>query len=319
VAHPSFRNPEVTVVALIESANSKLVSQLEGVHLFGFDGAPCSQRVSFALAEKGLHRARRVAWRSEAPPHLVAAPGTYVFRNVSLVTHENLTEDYAKIQPNMVVPALVHDGRLHIESMEIIEYLDAAWPESPLTPVDPEEARRCGEIVTKGKELHVAVRHVTFHWTLGRLGKTDRKTQDLVATLEPGSSRERLAAFYANFNRTGIETETFVEHLHALEAGYSEQNAILESDGREFLAGPRFSTADIIWAIKVLRLTECGYPFARNFPALSAWYDRIKRRRGFKDGVLSRNRVFHHVFRLKSGWDRLIGRGIANHAAGSAI
>ena len=26
--------------------------QLEGVHLFGFDAAPCSQRVGFALAEK---------------------------------------------------------------------------------------------------------------------------------------------------------------------------------------------------------------------------------------------------------------------------
>lgn len=306
-------------MALIASPKSELVPKLRGVHLFGFDGAPCSQRVSFALAEKGLRRGRRVAWRSEGPRHLISAPGSYTFRNVSLVSHENLTEEYAAIQPNMVVPALVHDGCLHVESMEIIDYLDRAWPGNPLTPVDPEEARVCGALVAKGKELHVAVRHVTFHWTLGRLGKTDKATEDLVAKLEPGSSRERLAAFYANFNQTGIEQETFVDHLHALEAGYAEQDALLRADGREFLVGAHFSTADIIWAIKVLRLTECGYPFARNFPALSAWYERIKRRPGFKDGVLSRNRIFHHVFRLKSGWDRMMGKGIANHAAAQRV
>jgi glutathione S-transferase len=302
-------------MALVEFPKSQLVAKLEGVHLFGFDGAPCSQRVSFALAEKGLRRSRRVPWRSETPRHLRPTPGSYVFRNVSLVAHENLTEEYAEIQPNMVVPALVHDGRLHIESMEIIDYLDRAWPDNPLTPVDPDRAALCRDLVAKGKELHVAVRHVTFHWTLGRLGKTDQATQDLVARLEPGGSRERLAAFYANFNRTGIETETFVEHLHALESGYAAQNSILERDGRAFLTGPDFSTADIIWAIKVLRLSECGYPFSRNFPALSAWFERIKRRRGFREGVLSRNRVFHHVFRLKSEWDRLMGKGIANHAS----
>ncbi len=44
-------------MALIENPKSKLVPQLKGLHFFGFDGAPCSQRVSFALAEKGLNRA----------------------------------------------------------------------------------------------------------------------------------------------------------------------------------------------------------------------------------------------------------------------
>ena len=118
-------------MALINSPKSNLIEKLEGVHLFGFDGAPCSQRVSFALAEKGLRRARRVPWQSANPRHLRSERGTYVFRNVSLVTHDNLTEAYADIQPNMVVPALVHDGQLHIESMEIIDYLDQAWPETP--------------------------------------------------------------------------------------------------------------------------------------------------------------------------------------------
>ena len=47
-------------MAGIENPPNLLVQKLQGVHLFAFDAAPCFQRVSFALAEKGLKRARKV-------------------------------------------------------------------------------------------------------------------------------------------------------------------------------------------------------------------------------------------------------------------
>jgi len=75
--------------------------------------------------------------------------------------------------------------------------------------------------------------------------------------------------------------------LDALETGYGEQDARLKSDGATFTA------ADIIWAIKVLRLVECGYPFATNFPYLAQWYRRVSTRAAFKDGVHAKNRFFH--------------------------
>jgi glutathione S-transferase len=55
-------------MAVIGRPMSPLVGKLRGVHLFGFDGAPCSQRVSFALAEKGLVRGSTVPWASDAAP-----------------------------------------------------------------------------------------------------------------------------------------------------------------------------------------------------------------------------------------------------------
>ena len=154
-------------MALIDKPSSPLVARLHGIHLFGFDGAPCSQRVSFALAEKGLKRGARVHWADSSADSLSAPSGTYTFRNVSLVKHENMTEAYAAIQPNMVVPALVHDGKLHIESMDIVAYIDKTWPHNPLYPSDPAAADLCQELVEQGKALHVSVRYVTFHWSLG--------------------------------------------------------------------------------------------------------------------------------------------------------
>ena len=243
-------------MAIIENPPSSLVPQLQGVHMFGFDGAPCSQRVSFALAEKGLLRGKKVPHLSAAAAHLQARDGTYTFRPVSLIKHDNLTADYAAIQPHMVVPALVHDGVLHIELMDIVAYLDEIRPENPLLPTDPTRAALCDELIELGKSLHVSVRHVTFNWTLGNLAKTDAKTEAEVRRLEQADSPEKLADFYQHFNSDAIAATTFIEHLGKLEQGYGEQNVRLRDSGQPFLTGQTFSAAAITWGIKVLRLYE---------------------------------------------------------------
>lgn len=305
-------------MTLIENPASPLVSELEGVHLFGFDLAPCSQRVSFALAEKGLFRERKTHFLDRSRRNLKSSPGGYIFRNVSLIKHDNMTESYAAIQPNLVVPALVHDGRLHIESMDIVAYLDEAWPENPLVPVDPAAAALCHELIEQAKDLHVSIRHVTFHWSLGKIGKTDAKTQATAARLQKEGSTDQLAEFYARFNDDEIDEDEFLGHLRALEAGYAAQEARLRSDGRPFLTGDTFSSADIIWAIKVLRLSECCYPLARNFPLLNRWFEAVRARPGFQDGVIGNHRFFHHAFRFRAAVENLLGMGISSSSRQTA-
>src|SRR5262245_45536785 len=43
--------------------------------------------------------------------------------------------DYLKLNPNAVVPTLVHDGRVIIESTVICECIDDEWPAPPLKPL----------------------------------------------------------------------------------------------------------------------------------------------------------------------------------------
>ena len=45
--------------------------------------------------------------------------------------------DYLKLNPNAVVPTLVHDGKVIIKSTLIIECLDETFPDIPLMPRDP--------------------------------------------------------------------------------------------------------------------------------------------------------------------------------------
>ena len=55
---------------------------------------------------------------------------------------EHLTNAYAAINPLRLVPALEDDGRILVQSLAIIEYLDETHPEPPLLPHDaPGRAR----------------------------------------------------------------------------------------------------------------------------------------------------------------------------------
>ena len=74
----------------------------------------CAQKVRIVLAEKRL----------EYREHLMTLRG------------DQFDPQYMRLNPNAVVPTLVHDGRPVIESSVILYYLEEAFPEPPLMPRD---------------------------------------------------------------------------------------------------------------------------------------------------------------------------------------
>lgn len=227
------------------------------------------------------------------------------------MARNTLSDAYAQIHPHLVVPALVHDGRLYLESMDIVQYLDEAFPDHPLVPRQGPAAAQASALVERGKALHVSVRYVSFHWGLRGLGKLNASEEARLRRLERPDSPEQMTRFYEGFDRNQIEPRVFQEHLAALEAGYADLERLLVSDGRPWLVGPAFSYADILWSLEVLRIAECGYPFAANFPVLSQWYARCAARPGFREGVMQKNRMMSGAFKLKAAFENFIGRGLA--------
>jgi len=75
----------------------------------------CSVKARLALAEKGIDFASR----------LLTLRG------------DQFEPGYLKLNPNAVVPTLVHDGNVVIESTVVMHYADEAFPGPPLTPADP--------------------------------------------------------------------------------------------------------------------------------------------------------------------------------------
>ena len=110
--------------------------------LFSDPVCPHSHRVRLVLAEKALD---------------------FTSRDVNLVAGEQHAPDYVKLNPNHVVPTLVHDGRVLIESTLINEYLEDAFPDTALLPADP-AARHGARLWTKriDEKVHPAAGVLTY-------------------------------------------------------------------------------------------------------------------------------------------------------------
>jgi glutathione S-transferase len=299
-------------MAIVNRPRSELPSKLKGLHLFHYGGAPCAQRVRFVLAEKGIRRGPDVPWRSDADQHLSAPAGTYIGRPVSLPRQENLTEAYAAIHPNLVVPALVHDGVLHIESVDIMNYVDQELPGPALVP-GGERGEDCRALVERAAELQPSVRHVTYRWSLGGLAKLSRRKQAELQRIDSPDSPERLADFYRRFSNGEISEDAFAGHLASLTEGFRAVEALL-GDGRSWLCGETFSMADIIWVVKVVRLDEAGYPFATSFPRIKAWFDRARSRKSFEEAIGRDQGAASRFMRVRGTVQNLLGRGLRSAA-----
>src|SRR5262245_46734755 len=100
----------------------------------------CSKQVRHCLREKGL---------------------AYTSRYVELWRYENLSPDYLKLNPNGVVPTLVHDGDAIINSFCINEYIDDAFPEPPLRPTDAKGRARMRYWAWTADEIHLQLARLT--------------------------------------------------------------------------------------------------------------------------------------------------------------
>ena len=126
----------------------------------------CSQKVRLVLAEKDLE---------------------YESHWIDLMAGEQHDPEYVKLNPNHVVPTLVHDGRVLIESTLINEYVDDAFPEPSLRPADP-VARHAMRLWTKrcDGEIHAQAGVVTFGINSGGMpGPSSSTLIDTVGSASP--------------------------------------------------------------------------------------------------------------------------------------
>jgi glutathione S-transferase len=115
----------------------------KGVHLLHYDLSSCSQKVRILLGELGIG---------------------YISHPVNLMRVEQRSDWYLGINPRGLVPVLVHDGAVHIESNDIIEYLDRQFAKEggSFLPIADAEQQQMQELMSLEDQLHPDLRTVTF-------------------------------------------------------------------------------------------------------------------------------------------------------------
>lgn len=199
---------------------------------------------------------------------------------MTLSRFEHHRPEYLKLNPNGLVPTLVHDGVAIIESTVINEYLDDVFPEVPLRPAGPVERARMRVWAKLADEALGPNMVVTFSGS-GGISKAARALDDaaLDAVLERIPLMERRNVI-KKITRGGGFTEDDFAAAHE-KAAFILDRAERALESGPYLAGDTYSLADINMIPFVDRFKERVVPdlvTPERLPRVCEWLERIMAR-----------------------------------------
>ena len=232
------------------------------LELYHNDMSTCAQKVRFALAEK------KVTWHSH---------------HLDLRARDQQKPEYLKLNPNAVVPTLVHDGVVMIESTVINEYIDDAFPTPPLRPADAAgkaRVRLWTKQLDEGLHADTGVVSTSIAFRYQKLDQGPEEVEALLNNMPSPAKRERSRSTIFE----GVKSPLFRESILRFDVLLARMDAMLQSC--QWLAGDTFSLADIAYAPYLTRLDHLHLSamWARR-RHLAAWYDRICKRAGYMEGL----------------------------------
>ena len=226
----------------------------------------CGQKVRLAFAEKGLSFESRV---------------------IDWGKREHLSDWYLKLNPNGVVPTLVHDGAAVIDSSVICEYLDEMSPAQPLAPRSALGRAQMRAWMRYSEEVSTpAIRVPSFNrmFVKGLRSMPATDYDDLVASLPLRKH------FYQAMGKTGFSEQAYDQAIEKLDQTLRRMEGAL-GDGRPFLLGD-YSLADIVFVPTIVRMDDIGLSAMwADRPRVAAWFAAVRERPSFDIAYYEGSRV----------------------------
>lgn len=256
------------MVALLKSdIHTPEVLDWKGVHLLHAPGSSCSQKVRIFLNIKNI------PWESHP---------------IDLAANKNHEPWYLGINPRGLVPCLVHDGSVHIESNDIIEYLEAAFPEPSLIPHQRRE--RIHDLLRIEDDLHLDLRTLTFRFVIptppgemkSKKALRQLRDHDGVIVGQPDPRKAKELAFWEAANANGITDD----QVKCATMRFQKEFAILDRvlGHSRYMIGDTLTIIDIAWYVYGARLRLAGYPLEHH-SNLVRWFDALDAKEEFHSEV----------------------------------
>lgn len=219
-----------------------------------------SRRVRLCLEEKGI---------------------AYEGHVVDMAKMEHHSPEFLKINPNGVIPALIHDGRPLYESGTICEYLDEIQPDPPLRPDNAYDRATMRNWIRHIDERIGNL--IIFNWQ-HHLAKTASQWTDaeLAEKMKNIPSKERQEAWLRAARRPYTEEERAGARAKLVELLDRMERTLGETP---WLAGQTYSIADIGAVPFVKRIEEEIAPdevTEAKHPRVTAWWAAIQARPAFE-------------------------------------
>lgn len=218
----------------------------------------CAAKVRMALAEK------QVDWEG---------------RYIDIRAGEQRAPEYLALNPKGVVPTLVHDGHVIIESTVICEYVNDAFDGPSLVPdgaLDRAHMRLWAKRIDDG--LHFPATAALTFAIAGRPGlpkAVPRRAPGMIMAMD--SEAPANGPLRDLVETTGISATTLVAALAAFDKAIADMEMSLARNA--WLAGDTLTLADIGYAPYLTRLDclQLHWLWDQR-PAVADWYQRIRAR-----------------------------------------
>jgi glutathione S-transferase len=241
---------------------TKEILDWQGIHLIHFSGSSCSQKLRIYLNFKGIN------WQSHS---------------VNIATGQNYSNWFLGINPRGLLPVLVDDGRVIIESNDIIQYLENKFPQPTL--ISENQQSSMSGALRNEDDLHIDIRNVAYKYMFGGLGAKKPENLKRFESYKTDADeitlkhKQEEVDFYKNFKKNGITDEAIKKSLINFEKHYKIFDQQLQN--QKFLLGDHLSALDIAWFIYTYRLTISEFPFKQKYPNVYKWYNLLYARNEF--------------------------------------
>ena len=234
------------------------------LYLYHNDMSVCAQKVRMVLAHKALD------WEGS---------------NLNLRAGEQFFPDFMRISPRGLVPVLLHDDEVILESNAIVQYLDEVFPDSPLlSPDAAERAQTRGWLIRLDAGLHEQVAVISFcvafrHQLLQR-HTTSESLQGFFAQISDPSRRAVMEDIVTN----GLESPRLLLAALAYKKLIGDMAAALADS--EWLVGGKLSLADFAMLPYIERLEQLQLSgWWEAHPQLNQWLARLRASQAYSVGI----------------------------------
>jgi glutathione S-transferase len=238
--------------------------QVPDLVLYHNDMSVCAAKVRFMLLEKNIE-CTQIA--------------------LNLRKGESQTPEYLKLNPNGVVPTLVHDSRPIVESNLILQYIDETWPEPALGPAIAHDRYRLRLWFKQlDDSIHPATGTVSSCIAF-RFQHLEREPNELEAWLSSIPDPARQARTRAAIE-LGMESPGFAPAVRRFVQLFDDFEAALSV--HRWIAGDAFTMADIAFSPYLERLEHLGFgTLFESRPLVANWFSRLRERQGHQRGVVA--------------------------------
>ena len=244
-----------------EQIKTREILDWKGLHLLNFRTSSCSQKLRIYLNLK------KISWTSHS---------------INLAAGKNYSEWFLGINPKGLIPVLVDDGHVEIESNDILMYLEKKFPQNPL--VDEFEIENMNNLLKDEDDLHEDIRNIAYRYMFGGLGKKSSKGLEVFKNYKSSNSElDRLkmkeVEFYETYGEEGITNDAVKQSLVKFCECYEKFESHLTD--QKYLMGDKLSMLDLAWFIYSYRLYISGFPFQTLYPKVSTWFQGLYARNEF--------------------------------------